>query len=287
MGTADLREKWTPLLPEIDQVAKSAKTLRTIAHRLATEKGYEALLKVQKDLEAMDALAISPDKAIEDAREALVPVREWLSEEWTRRAADFAEDLSTCFKDREVTLTGHAPDMSAGPLVIRLDISHDKAALLYGGEIVRDRLPLVPEQIFRHWTQARDALDKKSSLPEGMIKELRVAYEDVLKLSGHPFGRRARLSDVHFQMFVRRQSAQLRQDPRKNRVKDYPRYQFTYDLGRLIRGDALKTSDGKEVVIHPALKTAAASRSASIALEDGRGGFTPYSDLQFTEPVEK
>lgn len=282
-STLELRETWKELLPEINRIAKEAAGLKTVARRLSSLEGYDALKKVQKDLERVQSLVIEPQEVLARSREALVPVGSWLDEEWTRRTADFAEDLFACFKDREVNLNGHAPDLKAGPLTIHIDTRGDQASLLYGDDVVRGRLPLGPERIFRQWKLACDALDKNSTAPRDLLAQMYDAYKDVLALSGQTQGRRIRLPDVHFQMFVKRQTAQVKQDPRKSRVKEYPRYQFAYDVGRMVREGVFMLDNGIEAVLHTAQKNAASSRSSSVQLDDGRGEFVPYSDVQFKE----
>jgi hypothetical protein len=282
LSTIELRESWKAVLPEVSRIAREASALKGVAARLSAEDGYDALKRVQKDLARVEELRLDAGEVLARARKSLLPVRQWLDEEWTRRAADFAEDLHRWFLEREVTLSGHVPDMVAGALTIRIDVRRDQAALLYADEVVTDRVPLSPDRVFKAWRAACDRLERDSTPPRDLLADLQKAYREVLAVERLGEGRRVRLPDVHFRLFVQRQTPQVRQDPRKNRLKEYPRYQFAYDLGRLVRDGALRMPDGTEARFHPAQKGAAGSRMTSVLLDDGRGGLTPYSDVQFS-----
>jgi hypothetical protein len=91
-----------------------------------------------------------------------------------------------------------------------------------------------------------------------------------------------RVSDLHFQLFVARQTAQVRQDPRKGKVKDYPRYQFAHDLSLLLerKGDDLTLShESRRLTFHQASKSAAGSRANSLKVEHGEQ-ILSLSDLE-------
>lgn len=74
------------------------------------------------------------------------------------------------------------------------------------------------------------------------------------------------MSDLHFQLFVRRQTAQVRQDPRRSRVKEYPRAQFAWDLATLLEDPSWLHDQAGEIVLHPASDSAARSRATSVLI---------------------
>jgi hypothetical protein len=280
MDTTELRETWLRLKPEVERVAKEAKTLSSVAKRLVSDEGYEALKKVQKDIASVESLTLRADGLMDSVSDALVPVRTWLEEEWTRRATLFAEELHRFFADREVELTGTPPVMEAGPVAIEFDTRQDQARVLYAGEPVRERIPLAPHRIFREWQTACQTLERNLTSPDELFDAVVTAYEQVCRLKDIKMGARVRLPDLHFQLFVNRQTVQVKQDPRKSRLKEYPRYQFVYDLAHLMASTGGLARGGRTLELHVAARSAAESRSASIHMPDGRGGWTYYSDLQ-------
>lgn len=74
--------------------------------------------------------------------------------------------------------------------------------------------------------------------------------------------------------------------PLKSRVKEYPRYQFAYDLSLLIvierqaEGLIVKHDD-RRLTFHQASKSAAGSRDNSVKVEHGRETL-PLSDLEIS-----
>ena len=75
------------------------------------------------------------------------------------------------------------------------------------------------------------------------------AYDELCRLRDMRPGGRIRLSDLHFQAFVLRQTAQVRQDPRRSRVKEYPRYQLAYDLSLLLADPDAMRRDGRRLLL--------------------------------------
>lgn len=280
MNTTELRERWLRLRPRVDGVAKQAGALRRVVRKLATEEGYEALRKLQKEIATLETLELDTDGILDNVREALGPVESWLEAEWTRRAEQFAEELHSFFADREVELTGVPPLLEAGQLGIEFDTRQDQARILYAREVVRDRIPLAPERIFREWQNASQRLERGLTSPDEFFTAVVDAYDLVCRTRGLKPGSRVRLPDLHFQLFVARQTAQVRQDPRKGRLKEYPRYQFAYDLSALLNSPGGMVRGNKAVSLHIAARSAAESRSASVLLDDGRGGWAYYGDVQ-------
>lgn len=287
MNTTELRENWLRLKPRIELVAKEAAVLRRATKRLATEEGYEALRKLQKDIAVLESLTLDTDGLLDDIRQALVPVHGWLDAEWTRRGGQFAEELHSFFSDREVELTGVPPVLAAGQLTIEFDTRQDQARILYAREIVRDRIPLSPGRIFREWQNACQSLERGLTSADDFFAAVAVAYDEVCRSKDLKPGSRVRLPDVHFQLFVGRQTAQVKQDPRKGRLKEYPRFQFAYDLANLLQSPGGMVRGKRALMLHIAARSAAESRSASILLDDGRGGWAYYSDLQVENTGER
>ncbi|MFH1531425.1 MAG: hypothetical protein ABIK09_11920 [Pseudomonadota bacterium] len=280
MDTTELRERWLELKPRVDSIAKESAILRRLTTRLGSEDGYEALKKLQKELAVLETITLESDGLVDGIRDAAAPVRAWLDTEWARRSTQFAEDLYGFFAEREVTLDGVAPVFEAGPVTLEFDALQDKAQVLYAGEVVLDRIPLAPPRIFREWQRACGLLERGQTPPDIFFSALLDAYREVCAAKGLRPGARVRLPDIHFQLFVARQTAQVRQDPRKGRLKEYPRYQFAYDLAGLLASPAGLIRGGTALTLNVAARSAAESRSASIRMKNEGGGWTYYGDLQ-------
>jgi hypothetical protein len=280
MDTTQLRETWLKLKPQVEKVAGELAALKRTTARLASEEGYEALRKLQKDIAAVEAMTLSSEGLVGQVHDALRPVHTWLDEEWGRRSVQFAEELHRFFADREVRLTGVPPKLDAGPLTIEFDTRQDQARILYAGEPIREKIPLAPARVFREWQAACQQLDKNVTAPGELFDAIADAYETARKIDDTRPGGRVRLSNVHFQLFVARQTVQVKQDPRKGKIKEYPRFQFAYDLALLLQSPEGLVRKGKAMTIHIAARSAAESRSLSIMLPDGRGGWAHYSDVQ-------
>jgi hypothetical protein len=280
MSTAQLKEAWMGLRADVDRIAREASVLKKAVQRLSGDEGYEALKRLEKDLERLGSVTLRTDGIVEQVQGALVPVKEWMDAEWFRRGIEFAEELLRFFQDRSIPMTGTPPILEAAPLRIEIELRKDQARLSYANEICRERLPLAPERIFREWQAVCRQLDRDLTPADVLFRELRVAYEEVRVARQVGANGRVRLPDVHYQIFVNRQSAFARQDPRKGKLKEYPRFQFAYDLARLLGSPEGLVRDGVRMTFHVAARTAADSRSTSMYMEDGRGGWTYFSDLQ-------
>ncbi len=265
LDEADLAERFEELRPTADALARSAGLLRRITRRLAAPDGYEALKKVQKDLAALSGLELSPGSVVGDARTAAAAVEQWLSAEWERRASTFIAEMVEYLRQRDVDVEVRGNEVVALPLTIHIDAEQDRAALLYAGEAVVERLPLRAERIYDRWVKAQEQLERRGTPPESFADDLIAACADVRRLKEASSATRLRLSDVHFQLFVRRQTAQVRQDPRKGRVKEYPRYQFAWDLAALMQAcEWLDRGSRGRLEIRDATESAARSRTASV-----------------------
>jgi len=280
MSTSTLRETWIGLKTEVDQVAREAATLRRVAHKLGAPEGYEALHKLQKDLQAVTSLDLQADVLMAKVKEAAADVDGWLEQEWARRSSQFGQDLRRYFADREIKLTGAAPVLECKPLSIQFDTRADAAHILYAQEVIKEKIPLAPERVFKEWQAAQQRLVRDATEPGTLFNLILTAYEQVQKLKGVSPGGRVRLRDLHFQLFVDRQVGPVKLDPRKSRLKEYPRYQFLYDLSQLLNGQGGLARGNQRLVLHVAAKSAAESRSTSVMVEDGRGGWTHFSDIQ-------
>lgn len=280
LSQSELRTRWRELLPAAEGLAKGAKVLHQAARRLSSTEGYEALKKVQKDLEKLQALSLPTEETLRRAQEAAHQVQQWLDNEWERRAREFSEELVRFFEERHVPAHREGMSIFAGTLEIAVVAAKDMARVLYLGEEV-EKAPLTCEKVFKAWQKARERLEKDHTSPQTLLGLLETAYDEQCRLQGKSAGTRVRLSDLHFQLFVLRQTPQVRQDPRKTRCKEYPRYQFAYDLSMLVERGLEISWHGRQLVFHQASKTAAGSRASSVMVELG-GEVAALSDLEMS-----
>ncbi len=107
------------------------------------------------------------------------------------------------------------------------------------------------------------------------------AYRELIAIEGKHPGSRVRLPDVHFRAFVHRQTAAVRKDPRKGRVKPYPRYQFAWDLGLLLsQQEQVTTRGGRRIELIEASESASRGATTSLIVERPDGTATSYGALR-------
>ncbi len=278
--TSSLEQTWTNLLPDAAGRARDAATLTRIARTLSRAEGYESLRKVQQALDKLAALERLPAELLEAAQSAAAPVAEWLQEEWARRARDFVAEVRDYFAERAVPLEGEGFSLSSPPLRFQIHPAKDRADILYAGEPVKERLPLVAERLLRERESALQRLIRGSTPPDLMADQLLEAYDTVLRLKEARRGSRVRLPEIHFQLFVDRQTAQARQSLVRGKIKEYPRAQFAFDLAGLLAAPGFLERDGRRIELVEASRSLARSRSSSVTVVGPDGGKTVWSDLR-------
>ena len=282
MSAHELAWKWEAQLPQISALAKQTGLLRRLTARLAKAESYESLKRVERDLNKLDGVAC-PDAELARATQSLtVEVREWLDEEWDRRKHAVDKELRTVFEDAGIPLEARGEDLYRYPLTIRLHPRSDSATLIHAGEQANVRkIALNTERIFNAWDATRALLVKRQTDPDLMADTLHAAHDEVLAVEGRRPGSRVRLPDVHFRAFVQRQTAAVRRDPRKARVKPYPRYQFAWDLGLLLaRPDQLLLADGRRIELLDASGSASRGAATSMLVELTDGTTRTLGDVR-------
>lgn len=277
----DIASRFASLTDDAATLTKSAKALLRITRSLSKPEGYESLKKLQRDLALLRDLTLDPGDLLARAQAAAEVAGGWLDSEWDRRAASFADELAEYFTAREVAIEADGLALRAAPLAIRLVPAADRALLTYAGETVRDGLPLRASRIYDEWRRAEARLARESTAPSDFADALIAAYDTQRLVKKRQGPARIRLSEIHFQLFVGRQTFAVQQDPRKSRVKEYPRYQFAWDLAALLESPDLLERAGRTIEVLPAAETAARSRGASVRCPLA-GQNQSFSDLRVT-----
>lgn len=258
MERTELTELWRAQLPRVEEVHTAAKAWRTAAKLLTRAEGYDGLSRLQKVLDKADASAL-PDPQLQERLAAVsTATRAWLDAEWTRRAEEIGLELEVYFAHRGVPVVLTGDVLAAGALHIRIEPRADRATLCFADEEVRARVPLAPERLYREWEAALGRLERAGTEPTAFAEELVTAYGTTARA-----GARVPLPRVHFAMFVARQPARARQDPRKGRLRDYPRAQFAWDLHQWLEAGA-PTPPGGEIEVLDASTSAARSARTSV-----------------------
>lgn len=275
-STEHLEAEFEALMPQAAALAKASAILKRVAQGLSRPGGYESLKGVDKALAKLDDLDGVPDDLVVQAHAAAAPVRAWLTQEWDRRALRFVDEARAYFSDRSVALTGDPPDLYAPPVVLRVEAAKDRVDLLYAGEPVKTGLPMAADRIFRERDAVLQRLGKGATSPDVLADQLMAAYDALTETPGA----RVRLPDIHFQLFVSRQTAQSRTTLTKSRIKEYPRAQFAWDLAGLLAVPHFLTRDGRTLELIQATASAASSRTAAVALVDPDGRSSIHSSLR-------
>ena len=246
---------------------------------LSKPEGYEQLKKLEHEITQIDAFVYLPDTAISAAAKAAEDAREWLASEWHRRASVFTQELMAFLDDRAMQAEIEGNEVMVWPFLLTLNPRQDRADLTYAGEPIGKPLPLSCPAIHKAILNAQ-MLEKIKTPPEVFADELISAYEDACSLRGTRSGGRVRLPDVHFALFARRQTAVVRSDPRKSRIKEYPRYQFAWDLALLLKNPAWLERGSKKIMLHPASATAAKGKADSVRVVTSGKEEQVLGDLQ-------
>lgn len=249
---------------EAKSIASEASVFRRIVTLLSKPEGYEQLKKLEHELGQLDSFVYLPEEMMSAAKKAAGDAREWLVSEWHRRASVFTQELEGYLNDRAMQVEIEGDEVKVRPFVLTLNPKEDRADLTYAGEVIGKPLPLSSHAIHKAILGAQALMEKNQTPPESFADELIAAYEDACNLRGTRIGGRVRLPDVHFSMFARRQTSLVRSDPRKSRIKEYPRYQFAWDLGLLMAHPDWLDRGGRRIVFHPASTTAAKGKADSI-----------------------
>lgn len=274
--TTDLETAWAQMVPAADRLAKAAATLKKVARALSRAEGYESLKKVEKALAQLEQADAVPPALAAQARAAAEPVREWLQAEWVTRAARFGDDLAAYFEDRGVPLKGAAPRLEAPPLSLRLDGAADRVDLLYAGEPLKEKLPMAPDRVFREREAALTRLRRAQTDPGELADRLLDAYKAVPKDKAG----RARLPQLHFQLFIDGQTGPAKASLARNKIKEYPRVQFAWDLAQLLGAPHFLVRGARTLELVAASPSSAASRSTSVLVVTADGSATSFGALK-------
>lgn len=257
-------EGFQSLLDKAKALAIEAGALKRVAVSLSKLEGYQNLRRLEHDLTTLESLALLPEEALGMARTAVAAARLWLRDEWRRRASVFSEELSQYLQDRAIPTQAAGNEIRMDPFVLTLEPARDSAILSYSGEPVGKPLAMSCPVVFKAYSDSLSLLERNQTPPESFSDELLEAYTETCRWKGIRQGGRARLSDIHFTIFTRRQSSTVRCDPRKGRIKEYPRYQFAWDIGLLLKNPDWMIRSGSTITLNPSPASSARSRTDSV-----------------------
>lgn len=274
--TSGLEVAWAKLAPSVDDLARASGALKRIASQLSRPEGYESLKKVERALDLIDGLDGLPAELLDGSRRAAAPVRAWLDGEWTRRATLFEAELRAYFEERLVPISGGGRVIHAPPVTMRVDGARDRVDLTYAGEDLKGGLPLVPDRVFREREAALQRLRRASTPPDELAEQLLAAYDAL----GGQSSARIRLTKLHFQLFVDRQTVQSRAALTRSKIKEYPRAQFAWDLAGLLAAPHFLRRGARAIELVAATASASDSRSASVRVVAMDGTTESYAAMR-------
>jgi len=276
----DAIQQFEGIQTEVTRLAKQATTFAGVVRRLSRADGFGNLKRLERDLEQLKGLNPEVEDLRMRAAAAASEAQAWLSEEWQRRATDFAIELARYLSDRAIPATTSSSYVTAPPFVIMLDAQRDRGKLMYADEQVGKAQPLSAPLLYRSYTDGIALLERWQTPPEVFADELIDAYHDACRQRQVRVGGRVRLPDVHFALFIRRQTAAVRSDPRRGRIKEYPRYQFAWDVELLHRHGEWHERQAGRIEFHLASATASRGRAESLRLVRADGSEIVLGDMQ-------
>jgi hypothetical protein len=257
-------EGFQSLQDKAKALATEAGALKRVAMSLSKLEGYQNLRRLEHDLTTLESLALLPEESLEMARTAVAAARLWLQDEWSRRASVFSEELGVYLQDRAISTQVAGNEIRMDPFILILEPARDSAVISYSGEPIGKPLAMSCPMVFKAYSDSISLLERNQTPPESFSDELLEAYAETCRWKGIKQGGRVRLSDVHFTIFARRQSSTVRCDPRKGRIKEYPRYQFAWDLGLLLKNPDWMVRSGSTITLNPSPASSARSRTDSV-----------------------
>ncbi len=279
--TEMIEGQWRALQPDAQGLHRAATALNKASKMLASADGYESLPKVRAALAKVEQASALPEALGQRATEALASTQAWLRGEWERRGREVALEAADHFVARGIEARLDGATLVASPFTLVLDAGKDQATIEYGGETVKAKVPLVPAKLFAAWQAASAALGKGETPPERFAELLIEAAEAVIgRGKDGRAGARVPLPDVHFELFIRRQTAQARTNPAQGKIKEYPRAQFAWDLARLLAAPHFLQRGRRTIELLPASASAARSRVAAVPVVSESGALFALGDLR-------
>jgi hypothetical protein len=199
-----------------------------------------------------------------------------LDDEETQLARSFASDLDQLLRAKNVKLGGNLPMLEAS--FFKLEVRQQDVRVWFGPQ--RESTGTVPKSAAAVATYIEQLLARLTSEPfddERFVEQIYQAYRAVLAAADAESAAQARIDAVHRQLIVARQGSAFTQN---QRLREYTRMQFGYDLYRLKQ----RKHRGKELQLVTASKSQTIKYLDSLWVpsdEAGRGFL--YSHLTFRE----
>lgn len=267
MTTESMEGLWKGVRAAVAPMKRDAVMLDRLAETLSRSDGYESLAKIERMLDQLDGATALDPAVLERARAAAAPTREWLHAEWDRRGREVVTEVADCFLGRGVPVAIDGARLVAGPFGILIEATRDQGTIEFLGETVAGPIPLVPQRIFAAYESARVGLQRGETPPETMADPFIIAADAVSRRRNDgKTGMRVLLPELHFELFIARQSVHGRNNPSKSKLKEYSRAQFCWDLGRLREATHFLTRGTRVIELFPALAAAAKNRTTSVAV---------------------
>jgi len=268
------QDKQTKAMQRFEAIVAESRSLKTesaaffrIVKKLSTSDGFADLKSVGKALQKLGDVRLDAGDLAAHATSAAEDASAWLGEEWQRRSTRFADELTRYLTERTIRAVATGDRVEAPPFAVEIRGQQDKAQLTYAGEDVGKPVALSAPVIYRAYTETEKLLKRNETRPEQFATDLVEAYRSALLLR-EGRGPRIRLPEVHFALFILRQTPAVRSDPRAGKIKQYPRYQFAWDLG-LLR-ESRNWCQRHHIVLHEA-NAASRARADSVRLVVGDG----------------
>jgi len=273
-------QHFASIVAEARRFAAEASAFSRIVRGLSTADGFADLKRVERSLKKLEEMRLDPGTLADGATSAAENASKWLTGEWQRRAALFGVELSRYLSERSIPAVLSGERVDARPFSIQIDGNRDRAEFSFAGEPVGKPVPLSAPVVYRAYIDAEKHLRRCETRPEQFVEELVEGYRDACRLRAAREGARVRLPEVHFALFMRRQTAAVRSDPRSRKILEYPRYQFAWDLGLL--QEHPRWLERHNIKLHDASDTAARGKANAVRLIARDGADVVLGDMQVT-----
>jgi len=149
----------------------------------------------------------------------------------------FGRDLKELIAKQGTSLKGQLPILRCGLWTIKADFEIGSAVIFWGPEVekVKAKVILNPQKIVRAIDDLDQDLKKRSIGGRELLELVFRAYQRILTINRVSAGEKILLVDLLGELVFLIQPSEFKNDPRRERFREYSRINFGYDLFLLRR----------------------------------------------------
>lgn len=274
-----MEEKLNKILDKIKETEKGIKRLQKTLKKLSrlAKNSLQNIYKIEPLIQNLETVINKTEFDKAGPLEVIKILKDDIEKLKDDFRFDFSKRLNEGLQKNGMDLHGNLPVLYSGFYRIKVDFIAKKVDIMFGPEKIGG-CALSPEEIVTK-LQKIDGELKKNSVPEGeFIDKLFWGWRRASLLLQKE---RVLITTVLTELALLLQKKQFYENPSRRNYKEYPRYQFAYDIYRLRKKD-IKEIEGKELHLIASTFDATRKRIDYIWIPtDKRGEGVNYSYITF------